>query len=848
MRAVFARILDSRASVLIVLGICTALAVTRLFPTERLLIDFSLDALLSPDAESRERMLDFQAAFGDDEAIVAAVIVMPAAHTIYEPEVLATLDELGAWLASRPEIDPAGVVTPGDLALLGATVEPEALRHAAPQDLRAIGESLGSQRLYRGALLSADGRATMVIGRLARAAASSDQRAPLLAAWSARLDLARSLLPSGSEVYATGIPLVQATYGSLALRDIVLLVPLTVIVIAGLLTLAFRRAYAVLGPLCAVGLATTWTLGLIQATGTPFNIVNCVSGAVLLVVGVADGAHIVARHRDEVARFPADASGRREAILQTMIKMTPACFVTSATTAVGFASLVTAHLPVLRDFGVHLAIGVMLAYAAQLLVMPLVLASVSRPIRPNPATRTSRILTIVERLVFRHYKLIVAGALFIGAGAAVGMTTLKSDARALGELDAHHPVALGVAAVEQHLGGVLAHAVDVRGKVTTTTCRRASDCGAHQACALRDPVFRAVSALREPVMLLTGERRDALWDALDERLRPPNDDLMADDDTLQGVCTESAAEPEVVRALAEVEAWLVARDEPLVARVSSMSDALADLGLTSLADDGVVRERLALLEASVPRVIARWLTPDHTRTQLGITARDVGIEAWRALEPALTREVHDVFARRGLAERFDVAVTGASTLAEKAMTGVLADLAGSMTIDFITILLFMVALFRSVRLAVLAMIPNVLPLVLVLGMMGLCGIEIRASTVIVFSVALGIAVDDTIHFMHRYREELHEHPDIRDAISTTLRAVGHPVAWTTAILVVGFLVNALSDFKAIVDFGVLSAITLVVALFVDLWLTPALLLVTGSWASAPKALTNPHTRVTTRAE
>src|SRR5690606_19352820 len=101
---------------------------------------------------------------------------------------------------------------------------------------------------------------------------------------------------------------------------------------------------------------------------------------------------------------------------------------------------------------------------------------------------------------------------------------------------------------------------------------------------------------------------------------------------------------------------------------------------------------------------------------------------------------------------------------------------------------------------------------------------LRASTVIVFSVALGIAVDDTIHFLHRYREEARRHGEGAAAVGATLHAVGHPVAWTSAILVAGFLINTLSEFRAIVDFGVLSAITLLVALAVDLWLTPALLL------------------------
>ncbi|MFO0746824.1 MAG: MMPL family transporter [Myxococcota bacterium] len=828
LRAAFGRILDLRGYVLLALGLVTALALTGLFPTGRLLVDFSLEALLVPDAESRERLLDFQVDFGDDEAIVAAVVVVPAGHTVFEAPTVAALDQLGAWLRERPEVDPTGVVTVADLALLsGPDIVPEALKGAPPAELAAIGQRLAAHRLYRGSLVSSDGRATLVVGPLAKSARAPDQRAPLINAWNERVAAALPLLPEGTELYPTGIPLVQETYGALALRDIILLVPLTVIVIAALLTLAFRRAYAVLGPLCAVGLATIWTLAMIQALGTPFNIVNSISGAVLLVVGVADGAHIVARHREEAAK----TSDRREAILRTMAEMAPACFVTSATTAVGFASLVTAQLPVLRDFGVHLAIGVMLAYVVQLLLMPIILMSVSSPLLvPHPHSRTSRLLARVEVIVARRPRVIVAVAALAGIAGALGVANLRSNARALGELSPNHPVARGVALVETHLAGVLSHAVDVRGRESARTCRRAGDCGDGQECALRDPVHRAIEALREPVSLLTGVGDDPLWAALERRLRPAEGaDLMIGDgpapsDGLEGRCVESAADPRVVRALAAVEAWLARRADPLVARVTSVADALADTGLADLSDGVALRERIAILESSVPRVIGRWLTPDHTRTQLRIEARDVGIDAWRTLEPELARVIADTFRAAGLGERFDVALTGASTLAEKAMTGVLSDLAGSLAVDGITIFLFMLLLFRSFRLAFLAMIPNVLPLVLVLGAMGLLGIELRASTVVVFSVALGIAVDDTIHFVHRYREESHVDGEGRAAIIRTLHAVGHPVAWTTAILVAGFLVDAFSDLRAIADFGVLSAIVLVVALFVDLWLTPALLM------------------------
>ncbi len=228
-----------------------------------------------------------------------------------------------------------------------------------------------AHRSFRGTLLSADGRATIVVAPFAVSA--SDLRLPLLDDLEVRAAELANALGGGAEAHLVGVPLVQATYARVALRDIVLLVPVTILVIGLLLAIAFRRFYAVIGPLTGVGLATICTLGLIQALGLPFDMVNSVSGVVILVVGVAEGAHIVARHREEVVRL-GPGGDRTEAILRTMQSMTPACFVTSATTAVGFASLATAQLPAIVGFGLVLAAGVMMAWAIQMLLMPIVLS------------------------------------------------------------------------------------------------------------------------------------------------------------------------------------------------------------------------------------------------------------------------------------------------------------------------------------------------------------------------------------------------------------------------------------------------------------------------------------------
>lgn len=851
------------------------------FPS-RLLVDFSLDALLVPDAEARADLASLHDDFGDDLGVVAIVVALPrqGPDTVFARPTLDAIQHLGSWLRARPELEPDGVVTLNDLPdLRAAELRPNALAASSPTppspgataqaSVDAVGASLLAHRSFRGTLLSADGKATLVVAPFR--ATAPDLRKVLLDDLAAPLATLLAALPPGSEVHPVGVPLVQATYASLALRDIVLLVPLTIVVIGFFLGLAFRRVYAVVGPLTGVGIATIWTLGLIQALGLPFDIVNSVAGVVILVVGVAEGAHIVARHREETARLtrarratsqglstqasaassPAPLEGPRgqpdalhpddalEAILRTMDTMTPACFVTSATTAVGFASLASARLPAIVHFGLVLAAGVMMAWAIQMILMPIVL-SIARP-SSQPSDELlgnglfGRFLERTADRVLAAPRTFAMIGLVTAVVAGLGALRLHADARAAGELQSDHPVARGLATMEDRLSGVLVHAIVISGRASGT-CTSDAQCPAAgprsaPVCKRVDLAFRATSGLGRSVSALTGLEPTSLdlLGALDASLHDG-------DSPIDGTCTEGVLLPEVLAFMNELAAWIDARMDlerargrkPLISHTSSVLDPLTDLGRGQSplpnASPASLGESVSILESGAPALIGRFLTPDHTRTQLVLRANDIGLAAWRAFQPDLQAEVDRLIVRHGLAERVSVSITGGSTLAEKAISGVAADLLDSVAYDFLLILAFIIGLVRSWRLGLLAMLPNLWPLIVTLGMMGFLDIPIRASTIIVFSVALGIAVDDTTHFVHRYREEVQHLGEGPEAIRRTILATGRPIVLTSVILVAGFLLNALSDFKAIVEFGVLSAITLGLALLADLLFTPAFLL------------------------
>ena len=168
-------------------------------------------------------------------------------------------------------------------------------------------------------------------------------------------------------------------------------------------------------------------------------------------------------------------------------------------------------------------------------------------------------------------------------------------------------------------------------------------------------------------------------------------------------------------------------------------------------------------------------------------------------------------------------VTGGQVTASMALITIEEDLASSVVLALLFILVFVTVLFRSLKMGVIALAPNALPVVATLAAMGAFDVPLRLATVLVFPMAIGVAVDASIHLLSRFRHEQQGAADVDDALRETVDGAGRPVVVSTMLLLCGFLMLGLSHFQAMHDFAVLSGATMTSALLVDLWLLPALM-------------------------
>jgi len=201
--------------------------------------------------------------------------------------------------------------------------------------------------------------------------------------------------------------------------------------------------------------------------------------------------------------------------------------------------------------------------------------------------------------------------------------------------------------------------------------------------------------------------------------------------------------------------------------------------------------------------------------------KDVGTDKMERIEENLRDKINRVFPE----DRYNVTLTGKAYLFQKGTHFLVNNLILSLSLAIVLISLFMAYMFRSFRMIIVSLIPNLLPLLVTAGLMGYLGVPIKPSTILVFSIAFGISVDDTIHFLAKYRQELQaNHWKIRKSVYAALRETGVSMFYTSIVLFFGFSVFIISSFGGTVALGALVSATLLFAMLANLLLLPSLLL------------------------
>ena len=209
------------------------------------------------------------------------------------------------------------------------------------------------------------------------------------------------------------------------------------------------------------------------------------------------------------------------------------------------------------------------------------------------------------------------------------------------------------------------------------------------------------------------------------------------------------------------------------------------------------------------------------KVRMNFRVKDIGTKKMEAKEDSLYKKIETIFPR----DKHDISVTGSSVIFFKGNQYLIKNLFSSLALAIVLIAGFMAWMFKSKRMVLIALVPNVIPQIITAAVMGYFGIPIKASTILVFSVAFGISVDNTIHYLAKYRQELQAtNWSIRSSVVLALKETGQSMIYTSIILLFGFGIFCLSSFGGTFALGLLTSITLFAAMLANLILLPSLLL------------------------
>lgn len=749
-----------RASVVLLLAISLAAAAG----LPRLTTDVGYRAFLGPHHPSIRRFDAFLERFGGGLPMVAVWSCDESpCESVFDPAALEMAGAVVGRLESNPFVRRAA--SPATAPLLVATPAGPALRHLLEEGRPAPDrEALARQALangeWLGRLISPDGQ----VGAIAVEVSSSEGEA----ATSAYGALDEALAPyeaRGWTFHRAGGPVEFVVAGGELAAATARMVPVMVLLVGATLLVLFRSFPAAAAALFTVGVAVLWTMGLLGWLGWPQNSISQTLPPLVLVIGVCDGIHVVARYaNDAVAGRRSSRAQRRDLLEAIAGDVGGACTMTSLTTAAGFASFAASRLESFARFGLVAAFGVMAALVLTFSLMPLLLLFIApEGLRTRAVSdRWDAALAGLMDFALRRTGAIIAGALLIGGVGSFGMARLRVDA-----------------SFEELYG--------------------------EESRVVRWSHFISSHLART--------------DRLEIELSLPPDAALEAPATL-GVVRRVADE------LARIETFGAVRSllDPLETARATLGIPMASPGAPGARAEQIA----ALIEvaaggASGENGLAHWADAGRRRVRLSVESEKSPQDVMRRVLARVDEEL-----ARELPPRWSAVVTGPYAVVHDMVEAIRDTQLSSFASAGLMVLVMLAVFLRSLRWAILAVVTSILPVVATLGIMGFAGISLDVGSAMVAAVVLGIAVDDAIHMLDRLRRLRRAGIPHARAIHDTVLHVGRALATTSFALAIGFAALVLSPWQSIANFGLLSAVAILGALLADLLLLPALFLRLGA--------------------
>ncbi len=599
-----------------------------------------------------------------------------------------------------------------------------------------------------GSFISKDGKTTMIIARLTPKVNDNGDKS-----FEIMKEMEDILAPlrkeTGYKFWLNGGPPLNTSFVTIAQGDGSTFTPLVILTVLILLFALFRRVSGALLPMGVVVLTFLTVLSIQVLLGYKLNNFTANIPVFIVAIGIADAVHVYIVW----LMYKREGKCTKEAVLISMQKNMLPIFLTSVTTAIGFASLGISHVVPVSTLGIATASGAVLAFLISVFWMPSVLLLLKKEIAPVKQKKKKSFLENIHygKFIIEHDKkiILITSMLFLLLGA--GLLKLKVDSNTIRYFDKEVEIRQSTNFLQKNLTGPMAYEIVV-------------DSGKK-------------NGIKDPAFLNTVQK---FYDAYQAKFSD-------------------------------------------IRHITSLMDVIKRFNLVMNQSDTIPKEQnliaqyLLLYSLSLPQGMEINDKMDIEERLLRVTAQVNIVDTSKDLEMI-------AWAQKWWENTpYKATVNGQTKMFAHMQKDVTDTLIYSMSLAIVLVCIVMFLIFRSVKLIWIFLIPNILPIALVLGVMGWLGINIDLGVAVSGAIILGVAVDDTIHFLVKYFEARKKNYSVEEGFDYVLKYAGKAILFTTIILSVAFSMFMGSKFSPNFNFGIVTATALIIAFVVDMVLLPALI-------------------------
>jgi predicted RND superfamily exporter protein len=634
---------------------------------------------------------------------------------------------------------------------------------ASQKDLDSLLTLASEQKLYESQLVNTSNGATMMLVSVKKEVMNSIKREALT----------QSLQDAGKkfedkthiQLRYAGLPFIRTVVAKALKREMNIFLLASAIVTGLIMFVFFRSFRAVLFSMIIIGILVVWTLGTLAIFAFKITLLSGLIPPVIVTIGVTNAIYLLNKYHLEFAR----TKNKMEAITIVVRKMGLAMFLTNLTVAIGFLTLLSTDIIILREFGIVAGLNILALFFVSLVMIPSILYWLPVPspkhLRHLDFKMMGGFLKIVDSWVHRRRLAIYGVSLTVALLSLYGISKLRSVAFMVDDVPEQSQVKKDLKFFESNFSGIMPLEIMVEFK--TKKRRPILDVKNLQKVDEFENFLDSIPMMSRPISVLTFVKaaKQAFYNNNPAKYTLPTK-------------AEGGFIMRYMKGQTDSSGLYKSFVDSTFSKMR-ISCQIADIGSTRL--DSLVHQVIE------PRMKATFTS----------TAKDSVITT----------------------------ITGTSKIFIKGNKFLVANLQESLLLAFILITLSMAILFANVRMIIISLIPNLLALLITAGLMGYFHIPLKASTALIFSITFGISVDNSIRFLAKYRQEiLANNFFIAKAVSDSIMETGKSIMYTSVVLFAGFIIFAFSSFGGTIALGILTSVTLVISMFTNLILLPALIM------------------------